>query len=476
MIANSNMSLRSLRIRNVQLTARNGDARSFGARALGVARTGRQSFHRRPGAISETPRTPKGVSHTPIRSCRSVSALAFVPTAVSAGSRILSPPRASRSGFPRAALPDRTWRRHVSQNAAGTRTGEHGKEEEKVMKEDELSRLAKLLNPPASTRPPKLDLPPPRESQQPATGLVEHLLATGRAYLSFYKAGLRAVFANRRLAASLPLNPKPALVRLPFSLDNGPSSSGGWHTLSKQLSRSDLVLLHRTRHDVSLLPAFALLLVVCGELTPLVVVAVPGLTPLTCRIPRQVESARRRVEERRAVARDEWDVKLRAARDAAATSGTSSTSITQDGASSVENGSMAPKAKHHLDAHCCRLLSLVSPVWAMAGLNPPRFLTRRRFAAWATWVLADDAAMARTTTSAAADHITAKSAARGRRPSLAPLVKDEVEAACVERGIDVLGKDEEVLRRRLEFWVGETTKAETDEQKMEVLRRLVSTR
>ncbi|CRK26510.1 hypothetical protein BN1708_004238 [Verticillium longisporum] len=59
----------------------------------------------------------------------------------------------------------------------------------------DVEMYSRVLNPPASTRPAPLNLP----RRDPEASTFSHLLATGKAYISFYKTGLKAVFTNRRL-------------------------------------------------------------------------------------------------------------------------------------------------------------------------------------------------------------------------------------------------------------------------------------
>lgn len=67
------------------------------------------------------------------------------------------------------------------------------------------------------------------------------------------------------------------------------------------LDRSTFQLLTRSWFDVKRIPIFALLFLICGEFTPLVVVAVSNVVPYTCRIPRQIENDRKTLEARRAI-------------------------------------------------------------------------------------------------------------------------------------------------------------------------------
>ncbi|KAI1821635.1 hypothetical protein F4861DRAFT_518186 [Xylaria intraflava] len=125
------------------------------------------------------------------------------------------------------------------------------------------------LNPPASTRPPALDLP----VRDANTGRLIHLFRLGRAYTTFYKTGLSAVLTNRRLLAA--------------------------STTTSPHSRATLHLQARVRHDSARLPLFGLLALICGEFTPLIVLVFPQLTPYTCRIPAQTAVIRRGSEARR---------------------------------------------------------------------------------------------------------------------------------------------------------------------------------
>ncbi|KAK4032271.1 hypothetical protein C8A01DRAFT_41287, partial [Parachaetomium inaequale] len=119
-------------------------------------------------------------------------------------------------------------------------------------------------NPPPTTRPPPLNLPvrAPNSPRPPflSPANFSHLLATGVAYLKFYKTGLKHIITNTRLLYS----------KRPDILAARPHPS----------TRAYLHLRLRWQHDVRRLPLFALILLVCGEFTPLVVLALPGAVPL----------------------------------------------------------------------------------------------------------------------------------------------------------------------------------------------------
>ncbi|KAJ2897831.1 hypothetical protein MKZ38_004344 [Zalerion maritima] len=153
------------------------------------------------------------------------------------------------------------------------------------------------INPPTSTIPPPLDLP----VRDPNVGALKHLLATGKAYLTFYKTGLKAVLANYRSTrhllsrtcneAATPSTPAFQVPPLILTRQVGlPPPS--W-------SRAEWVLYRRSRHDILRLPAFTLILLLFDELTPFAVYIFSGVVPLTCRIPRQVAEDEGKAEGRR---------------------------------------------------------------------------------------------------------------------------------------------------------------------------------
>ncbi|PYH33131.1 uncharacterized protein BO87DRAFT_439385 [Aspergillus neoniger CBS 115656] len=168
------------------------------------------------------------------------------------------------------------------------------------------------LNPPPSTRPASLALPPtpsPNTSLPPSSKLKRYI-TIGRAYLTFYKTGLKNVYHNYRAAIPLrrTLNLSPYIPSTippppPPATKNASSSTPFYKTLqTNDLHRSHFQLLRRSAHDIRRMIPFSLILIICGELTPLAVLALGNaITPLTCRIPRQLEKER----EKRARAKRE---------------------------------------------------------------------------------------------------------------------------------------------------------------------------
>ncbi|KAL4792287.1 hypothetical protein BDV19DRAFT_256424 [Aspergillus venezuelensis] len=143
------------------------------------------------------------------------------------------------------------------------------------------------VNPPASTRPTELAHVPPRSEH---SSLFTWLLAQGRAYLAFYKTGLKNVYYNYR--ASLEVR---RALGIPSYLPTAPDpkyflKDGGNKT---RTSRATFQLVHRAAHDVRRMIPFTLILVVFGEFTPLLVLWLGNaITPFTCRIPKQLNDYR----------------------------------------------------------------------------------------------------------------------------------------------------------------------------------------
>lgn len=160
---------------------------------------------------------------------------------------------------------------------------------------------ADAVNPPPSTLPAVLDIPPPAAPNASAAVRLKRYVAVGRAYLSFYKTGLKNVYNNYR--ASLPLRRSLGLpTYLPSSVPPAePSSSKttGSGTAfdtaidTLNLTRADFQLVRRAAYDMRRLIPFAFILLICGEMTPLVVLALGNaITPYTCRVPKQISKDR----------------------------------------------------------------------------------------------------------------------------------------------------------------------------------------
>ena len=141
------------------------------------------------------------------------------------------------------------------------------------------------LNPPITTRPPPLSLP----EKLPHLPKYKYYFRVGKAYALFYKTGLKAIWTNYKLARALP-----------DQIFSSGQAKLHQAVLDGLLSRGDFQLIRRTRRDIKKVPLFALIWLICGEFTPLVVFFFIGAVPPTLWIPKQVRKAREDAEARRA--------------------------------------------------------------------------------------------------------------------------------------------------------------------------------
>ncbi|KAH8880385.1 hypothetical protein GQ53DRAFT_755208 [Thozetella sp. PMI_491] len=290
-----------------------------------------------------------------------------------ANGRCLASPGAFSRAF--CAPPNSASRRHYSSSTSGPQRSSSRKLEP-------ISSDA--ANPPATTRPPPLELP----ERKSDTSTFSHLFSTGKAYLSFYKTGLKNIYINRQL------------------LQATSSASPG-----QPETRSHLQLRTRTQHDLRCLPIFGVLLLICGEFTPFVVLLVPSLVPFTCRIPAQIAKIQRTTEARRQQSFADLS---------ALTNGS--------------EGGAAALSQRVKDGHAARSLGLVGAFWDRIGPWAPAWLSRRRVRARLSFLALDDELLLKA----------------GGVPALED---SEVRLACAERGINVLGRSASDLRGVLGAWL-----------------------
>ena len=252
------------------------------------------------------------------------------------------------------------------------------------------------LNPTSSTRPPPLTFP----SLPPSSSTFKYYYSIGRAYLTFYKTGLKNLYANYKLTNSLS-------ERLPSSQ----SPEEGLH--DGVLTRAEWLTIKRNRADLLRLPLFGLVFCICGEFTPLVVLVMSGVVPRSLWIPKQVEKARRQIEERRKEVFRNPDPALGLEAE-------------------LKNGKVDEMAKPVI-LHIGRSLGLYSTLWDRMGI-PPTPIVRRRVKKHMAFVDLDDAVIE-------------------RDGGVEPLDGEEATMAAEVRGIDVMGRNEEELKLALKDWL-----------------------
>ncbi|KAJ5885285.1 hypothetical protein N7495_009795 [Penicillium taxi] len=148
------------------------------------------------------------------------------------------------------------------------------------------------INPPTSTLPAPINLPTSLPTSASTPEKLKNLINHGRAYITFYKTGLKNVWHNYR--ASLPHRKTLGLsTYIPTSPHKSPHSD--------KLHRGQYQLVHRSARDVRRMIPFTLVLVICGEFTPLIIPFFgTTITPATCRVPKQL------TKERDALSESKW--------------------------------------------------------------------------------------------------------------------------------------------------------------------------
>jgi hypothetical protein len=290
--------------------------------------------------------------------------------------------------------------------------------------------LAAALNPPPTTLPPPLDLPTRSSESYPI-----YLYRIGRAYGTFYKDGLKAVWHNHKDASALKkrivsdLNARKPNLASPLSASKRWSVFRDEAVLRGVVKRAEFQLLERNARDIGKLPFFGLLVLMFGEWLPLLVPFIPNRVPGTCRIPKQVRGMREKSEGRRRVSFRSGVPEPKEAGKVAVEGGGKWRVTERKGVEGVLK-SLDQKQLVHLSS----VLNTHGGIWEKVGILPPVALLRMAVGAMMQYIALDD-------------FLLVEAGGPGG------LSREEVMIACEERGIDVLGKEEEKLRAELKAWV-----------------------
>lgn len=270
------------------------------------------------------------------------------------------------------------------------------------------------INPPASTRPP------PLQAVEPQSSKIKYYFKLGKAYFIFFKDGLKGVMANRRLInekiKALPSEERPSVFKP--------------HHIPTTFSRADWVLLWRTRHDLIRLPLFALFFLIAEDLTPLLVIFLPGILPYPCRFPRLLSRMRETAEQRRKAAFNELE-------------------------SRHPHGVLSPGlTKGVAHQHLLKSLDLSGRLWDRLGFTLPGL--------WATkgrlrmiFLEIDDQRLL-------------------QDGGPLSLEFEEVQIACSDRGINILGKSETELKTKLSDWLRLTAAEDLGERRRRMAALLLT--
>lgn len=283
------------------------------------------------------------------------------------------------------------------------------------------------VNPPRSTLPPPLKLPTKGDEN-----VALYYFRIGRAYGSFYWVGIKAVWFNFKASQEL-------RERVKRDVQAESPRSIAQSTWLKHLSRSEFQLLERNNHDIGKLPFFGLLVALFGEWLPLLVPFIPGAVPGTCRIPKQIQGMRAKAEERRRIS-------FRRGISEPTKDQMPDLSAVPEPLAKVEwPSSQKEYAAHLLQRlrddqlfHISCTLNLHNRLWDRLldriQMPPPSALLRRGLSKRLAYLASDDKLL-------------------DRDGGASTLSSDELNIACEERGLDVLGKREDTLRQDLSWWL-----------------------
>lgn len=281
-------------------------------------------------------------------------------------------------------------------------------------------------NPPPTTRPPVLSLPTRGDASR-----VAYLWKLGQTYGRFYKDGLKAVVSNYRLAGKTRKDLEQGMGRRYRSTGELLQEA----ITQGRVTRAEYQLLKRNGRDMGRLPLFGVLVLLLGEWLPLVVAFIPNTVPGTCIIPSQIESMRRKAEERRRfVFRQGIKEPAREQLDGTLTDATETEGKVWSLAERQYSRRLVASLREDQLWHLSCTLNLHGRMWERLQLPPPAFLLRRRVAGRLQYMAQDDMLLTQ---------------AEGG----SSLVPTEVVLACEERGLDVLGKKEGELRPLLNHWL-----------------------
>ena len=274
------------------------------------------------------------------------------------------------------------------------------------------------VNPPASTRPPPLTFP-----TRGSEALWRYYWNIGRAYLTFYKDGVKAVWYNYKAVKAL----QQRLTREGRAKDIMEAIAKG------VITRSELQLMVRNQHDLGKLPVFGLLVLIFGEWLALIVPFIPNTVPGTCRIPKQVEGMRTKAEERRRISFLQGITEP------------TSTQFPDDGGRDPKfawpvafineyRREMLANLRSDQLLHLSSTLGLHSTLWDRIQLPPPSSILRNKVNRRLHYLSQDDYLILH----------------NGGAARLSP---PELAIACEERGLNILGKRDEESREELAWWL-----------------------
>ena len=137
-----------------------------------------------------------------------------------------------------------------------------------------------LINPPSITLPPPLHVP----ERTPDQLFISYLYSRGRAYLNFFKGGLRNVWTMRKIAREIKKKEK---------------ESDSQHMSLSLLTRAEFQLLQRNEAALSKVLPFGLFIFIFAEFSPLLLVFITSIVPEPCQLPSVQAKIEKKFNERK---------------------------------------------------------------------------------------------------------------------------------------------------------------------------------
>ena len=287
----------------------------------------------------------------------------------------------------------------------------------------ESNESGDAVNPPRSVLPPPLVIPERGESQ----GVFIYYFHIGRAYGTFYKEGIKAVWYNSKASRLL----RERITKELGAKDAVDAAARGL------ITRAEWQVLQRNDRDIGKLPFFGVLVLVFGEWLPLFVPFMPGVVPGTCRIPKQVKGMREAAEARRGISFRQGisePSKEQFPDDRVVVAGRPGGHAEWPMADSTYVRSMLEELRSDQLLHLSSSLSLHNRLWDRIQLPPPSFLLRRALTKKLHALTLDDKLLL-------------------HNDGSSRLSETELEIAADDRGMDVSGHKHDVLRDRLQWWL-----------------------
>lgn len=168
---------------------------------------------------------------------------------------------------------------------------------DKLVAAPNYSGFAGLVPDLNTTRPPPLNIPEPphplawpsSKSRDPKNWDFKYLFTLGKTYGKFYWAGIKKVWANQKTFRAIN-GRKDGRSDISIQVREY-CKTGKMNAAELKLTYNEYEFLQRTRRDLLRLIPFSLVVLVCGEFTPLAILLLGSrVVPGTCAIPKQVKA------------------------------------------------------------------------------------------------------------------------------------------------------------------------------------------